>query len=72
MPPPTLAPLQAAFVSLHVEPEAVSAIAEVLAKHGEAAQELVGAADAEGCSQGNTLMDVMTRLVLASDALPVV
>ena len=60
-------PLQAAFVRLAVEPEAAAAIAEVLARHGEAAQELVGAADAEGCSQGNTLKGIMTSLVLAGD-----
>ena len=69
MPPPALAPLQSAIVSQHVEPEAAAAIAEVLARHGKAAQELVDAADVEGCSQGHTLKDIMTRLVLASDAL---
>lgn len=69
--PPTASPrpLQAAFVSLQVEPEAAAAIAEVLARHGEAAQELVGAADREGSSQGNSLKGIMTSLVLASDAL---
>ncbi|KAL4431130.1 hypothetical protein ABPG75_006386 [Micractinium tetrahymenae] len=65
--PSPMAEAWAEFVRLQVEPEAAAAIAEAVAQFGEAARELVGAADLDGFTLGFPVPQMVARLVLASE-----